>query len=243
MSSRRESINAQNIAGFRLIIDFLLALGSEYQPSDNAISIFSLENDLQTVITTEDGFNKLQATFCQALYDQQAAFEQAAKLMEQVELVPNPLRSADKTSEAHKMLIKKVKGGREIKMVLVKDGQSVGNYTLSVSQFHYANRATSLHLVIQTLKTEEGYSPSDASISIAGLKSKLKAMNDSCEGIASLMASVEEMRLLRNNILYHPETGLINIVRMIKAYIRNLYGQQSEQYQRLLVIPFSHKKF
>lgn len=242
MSSRRERINAQNIAGFRLIIDFILALGTEYQPSDKAISIISLESDLQTVITTEDEFNKLQATLCKALYEQRVVFDQVAKLMEQVEPASVNLRYADKASEALKMLIKKVKGGREIKMVLVKDGQSVSNYRLSVSQFHYDNRIASLDLVIQTLKTEEGYSPAETNISITGLESKLQDVKASCKGVATLMTSVEEMRLLRNNILYHPETGLISIVRLIKAYIRNLYGQQSEQYQKLLSIPFSYKK-
>lgn len=111
----------------------------------------------------------------------------------------------------------------------------------SVSQQSYDNYIANLAALIALLKTKaDSYKPNEAEVKIATLEAKLAAME--AKNNAAKIAAIEakNARADRDEILYHPETGILNLVKLIKAYFvyNKEIGKSSAAYQQLKALKF-----
>jgi hypothetical protein len=74
------------------------------------------------------------------------------------------------------------------------------------------------------------------------LQAKLEELNSAYQAVSSVQAPFAAIRIRRVEALYHPETGIVNTVKLIKAYLKSLYGTQSAQYKQITAIQFRGKK-
>nr|HMS42868.1 hypothetical protein [Pyrinomonadaceae bacterium] len=115
----------------------------------------------------------------------------------------------------------------------------------SVSQQSYDNYIANLAALIALLKTKESiYKPNEEEVKIQTLEAKLAAMETKNNTAQIAQIEAKNAREVRDTILYHPETGILNLVKLIKAYF--LYnkdiGKNSAAYQQLIALKFKKVK-
>ncbi|WP_025146163.1 hypothetical protein [Pedobacter jeongneungensis] len=69
--------------------------------------------------------------------------------------------------------------------------------------------------------------------------------NDLLQKNRDVVAKTSELsglRLNRNNILYHPETGIVALALDAKNYSKSIFGASTPQYKQISGIPFKTVK-
>jgi hypothetical protein len=242
MSSKSESTQAQNISNFGFVIDVVESFGFAYQPSNNALFFKPLNDQRNKILAIDQEFKEKHTTFSVAIDQQQLAYADLGKLTTRVINACKASGASAKSLETLKTITRKIKGERSEKLKPPVAGSLEEDNNISVSQLSYANRASNFATMVSFLKAEPKYNPNEADLSIAGLQKKLDALNSTYKAVSLAQAPLAIVRNRLNEALYHPETGLINTVNLIKAYIKSLFGAGSPQYKQLTALSFRDKK-
>lgn len=85
------------------------------------------------------------------------------------------------------------------------------------------------------------YTPVEPEYTIAGLEAKVEAIEQAIDTADDRLMDLSNARLARNIFMNTNHTGLVDVARGVKLYLRNKYGVNSEFYKK--VVPFQFIKF
>jgi predicted negative regulator of RcsB-dependent stress response len=149
--------------------------------------------------------------------------------------------ASEKSIETLQTITRKMKGQRSEKLKPPTD-KSIEDNRISVSQLSYANRASNFAAMVSLLLAEPKYAPNEYNLTVTGLQEKLDALNSTYQAVSLAQAPLAAIRIRRLEALYHAETGLIHTVKLVKAYIKSLYGAKSAQYKQVTTLAFKGRK-
>ncbi|MFA6059917.1 MAG: hypothetical protein WC756_17050 [Taibaiella sp.] len=238
MSSKSESTQAKNISNFTLVIDIVHSFGPTYQPSNEALFFAPLNSQNNEILALDKEFKEKHTAFSVAIDHQQLAYEGLGKLTTRVINAFKASGASAKSQETLQTITRKIKGERSEKLKPLTEGSLKEDNSISVSQLSYASRASNFAAMISFLRAEPKYNPNEADLSIAGLEEKHETLSSTYKAVSQVQAPLTTVRIRRNEALYHPETGLVNTARLIKAYAKSVFGAQSPQYKQLTAIQF-----
>lgn len=242
MSSKSENTQAQNISNFSQVIDIIKSFGPIYQPSNTTLLLKALIDQRNRILVIDQEFKDKRTIFNIAIDDQQLEYEGLAKLTTQILSAFKASGASAKSLETLQTFTRKIKGQRSAKIKPMGEGKNTEDNSISVAQLSYANRASNFATVISFLQAEPKYKPNEYVLSVAGLQEKLEELNSTYQAVSSVQAPFAAIRIRRIEALYHPETGLVNTVKLIKAYVKSLFGAQSAQYRQLTGIAFKGRR-
>ena len=93
----------------------------------------------------------------------------------------------------------------------------------------YDNRAQFFSNYINLVASEPTYNPSEPDLQIRNLQQKAAAMKAATLTADTTTIALETSRNNRNNLLYHPATGIHFLATQIKQYIKAVFGVNSIQ--------------
>ncbi|HEY0049381.1 MAG TPA: hypothetical protein VGB68_08865 [Pyrinomonadaceae bacterium] len=108
----------------------------------------------------------------------------------------------------------------------------------SVSARGFDNLVTYFADLIALLQTQPAYNPNDAEMKIAALETKpaaLQAKNNAAKAADIALGNALDAR---DEILYHPETGIVKLVKLIKTQLSRKPGKTSAAYQQINALEF-----
>lgn len=103
------------------------------------------------------------------------------------------------------------------------------NSNISNSHQSYVQVAKNFIRLVTLLKTQVSYAPNEQNFKISNLEIKaleLEAVSENA-GFAENARSIAIAN--RNQIMYHPETGIHNLSILVKQYIKGVFGAKSVQ--------------
>lgn len=243
MASPSETGHAKNVANFETLVTSILAYGKAYNPSRSSVKVPALQAQLSAAKSSLNAVNVAHSAYSNAVSAREAAFDPFSNLITRVN---NALKATDTTTqvdESAQTIVRKLQGKRasakltdeEIKS-LEAEGKEVNQ--ASAAQLSYDNRLENLDKLISLLSSVSLYAPNEEELKVASLKklqTDLKAKNTD---VITTTVQLSNARIARNDILYKPLTGIVDIAFDAKVYIKSLYGASSAQYKQISKLAF-----
>jgi hypothetical protein len=233
--------HAKNVANFETVTIVLLALGAIYNPSQPLILLPALQARLTaaknalTAIDEAEAEKKITGNERAAEFKGIAAF--AVNIKREAEVAVND----EAFTRDLLTIVRKLRGGRageapvddpttpDINEALLAHSVSSRDYDSLVS--HFAD-------LIALLRTQAAYDPNDPEITITALEAKLAALTAKNNAAKAAEAALGMATDARDELLYHPETGIIKLVKLIKTQLARKPGKSSAAYQQINALEF-----
>lgn len=112
----------------------------------------------------------------------------------------------------------------------------------SNSQQSYDKLIDHFVALIELIKQVNSYAPNETELTIASLEALLADLVMRNKKVISSNAELSKVRKQRNETLYHPVDGLINRAKLVKLYVKSLYGTSSTEYKEINAIRFRNEE-
>jgi len=243
MASRSEMGHAKNVANFDVLIAFILSYLDVFKPSKSSIQLTSLQKVSQNAKNAMKVVNDAFSAKSGAIAARKVVFAPFSKLITRV---INSLESTDTSSvvdDQARTIVRKLQGSRatpkktaEEKKVLEAEGKVVNEK--SSAQMGFDDRVANFDKLISLLASISLYAPNEPELQVAGLiahYNDLKTLNDA---VVNTNQVYDNAMLLRHEIFYQDNTGLVDLALDTKSYIRSLFGATSPQYRQISKLRF-----
>lgn len=243
MAKTSETGHAKNVANFSNLITVVKGFKTTYNPSRQSITLAAL-NALKTKADTAmANVNTMQGAYSTAIAAREKAFEPLSKLSTRI---INSLRSTDapkpviKSAEA---LVRKLQGQRATpkkttEELAASEAEGTTVKQVSSSQMGFDNRINNLDSLIQLLITIAEYAPNEADLKTATLTTYFQSLQATNAAAGNAETNLDNARIARNEVLYQPSTGMVDVAAAVKLYVKSLFGASSAQYKQVTALTF-----
>lgn len=244
MASTSESGHANNVSNFENLITSVTAFGITYNPSRESIKLPALQALLGIAKASLNALNIAQSAYSIAVAARESAFEPFGALITRVK---NSLKASDTTTqidESAETIVRKLQGRRagakitdEQKAALEAEGKEVNQ--ISVSQLSYDSKLENYDKLIMLLTSVPQYAPNEEELKVTSLQAYYTQLHTKNSDVLTATTQLSNARIARNNILYNPQTGLVDTATDTKVYIKSVYGASSPQYKQIAKLSFA----
>ena len=243
MANNPETGHAKNVSNFESLFSFVKGYGEAYNPSRDAIKIPALEEILAKSKKSLADIDTFLPPYTNAVSARESAFEPLGKIITRVN---NSIKATDTTEnvdESVKTLVRKLQGTRatakiseEEKQKLAAEGKEVNQ--ISASQMGYDNRLENFYKLIMLLTSIPQYNPNEEDLKISTLTALYEDLKAKNSAVVETTTPLSNSRIARNEIMYAPTTGLVDVAFDTKVYIKSVFGASSPQYKQVSKLEF-----
>jgi len=243
MASTTESGHAKNVSNFESLISFVKGYGATYNPSKDSIKIVALELILANAKQSLIDIDTLFPAYTNAVSAREFAFAPLSKIITRVN---NAIKATDTTElvdDSVKTLVRKLQGTRasakisdEEKKALEAEGKEVNQ--ISASQMGYDNRVENLYKLLMLLNSIPQYNPNEEDLKISTLTALYEDLKTKNTAVVETTTPLSNSRIARNEVMYKPLAGLVDIAFDTKVYIKSVFGPSSPQYKQVSKLEF-----
>ncbi len=243
MASTSETGHAKNVANLETLISYAEGYGTDYNPSNPDITIKAMQALRVNAKASLSVVNKAMTPYGKAVENREILFTPLNKLITRCMDAFVSSKASKQAIDNLKTPARKIKGTRATK----KEGPKIDpanpdavpqDNSISVSQLSYDMRVENFEKFIEVLKVETNYKPNETDLQTATLEALYADMNDKNTLVKDAAKPLNNARIARNKILYHPVTGLVQIATEAKNYIRSVYSLASPQYKQVSKLAF-----
>lgn len=243
MSYNPETGHAKNVSNFESLISFIKGYGAAYNPSKVSIKVDALSLILSNAQNAMKEIDIALPPHTNAVSARETAFEPLGKLVTRIN---NAVKASDTTQnvdESVKSLVRKLQGTRatakisdEEKQQLTTEGKEVNQN--SASQMGYDNRLENFYKLIMLLQSIPEYNPNEEDLKVSSLLAYYEVLKEKNSSVTNAYTPLSNARIVRNDIMYKPLSGLVDCASDAKAYIKSVYGASSPQYKQVSKLEF-----
>ncbi len=248
MSTSVETGHAKNVANFKKMIAFVAAYGAQYNPSSVELQLGSLNVKAAEAQQALTNLNTHFTNYGHAVSKRETAFAPLQKLSTKMLNALKASNASHAVIEHMQSQNRKMQGkraGKKLPEPSANPNQPLAEQSatqVSVSQQGYDNRLDVLDKQIKILAGTPAYHPNESELSLAGLQDHYTALNDENTAVVNTIAGLSKARLNRNQVMYHPETGMVAIAMHTKNYVKSLFGASSANYKQIAGLSFKTAK-
>jgi len=247
MAKISETGHAKNVANFGTLISVVNGFGAVYNPSKQSITTISLATLHNVAKNMMTEMNSISGGYGIAVANREVAFEPLSKLATRI---INALRARDVNKqiiETAESLVRKIQGKRatpkktdEQKAALLAEGATAKE--ISSSQMSFDNRLDSFDKLVRLLDNIPQYTPNEEELKVSTLANYYTTLSSANTTAVQAETALSNIRLVRNELLYKPGTGLVDITLSVKTYVKSLFGATSPQYKQVSGLAFKSEK-
>jgi hypothetical protein len=247
MSSQSETGHAKNVANFENLITNVTGFGTVYNPSKESIKLSALNTLLASSKGTIGEINSAESAYKSAISAREVAFSPLSKFITRVINSLKASGSSSQIDEKAMSLVRKLQGRRatpkltdEEKKAAKAEGNEVNQ--ISSSQLSFDSRLDNLDKLNKLLASEPEYSPNEPDLTIEGLTTFCNDLSAKNTAVINAAVPLTNARIARNNVLYAPITGVVDISVDVKAYVKSVFGATSPQFKAISRLEFKSVK-
>jgi hypothetical protein len=246
MASTSETGHAKNVSNFEDLISFCTGYGTKYNPSNPTLSLTALNTLFTSAKASLTTLNTTRVPWVNAVNAREIAFKPLNPLITRV---INALDSTEASAEVvadARSIAKKIQGVRakpkNNPTPLDPNNPDPDPKSISASQMSYDSRIENLEKLFKLLAGQPEYAPNETELQVASidaLHGNLKSLNTTA---VTTYTDISNARIARNNLLYSPITGLVEIAGSVKKYIKSVFGASSPEYKQVSGLQFKIRK-
>jgi hypothetical protein len=233
--------HAKNVANFETVTIVLLALGANYNPSQALILLPALQAALTAAKDALAAIDAAEAAADITGNERAAEFKGIATLAVNIKREAEVAVNDEAFTADLQTVVRKMRGERAGDAP-VDDPLTPGiNEALnkhSVSSRDYDSLVAHFADLIALLRTQAAYNPNDHDMSIVALEAKLAALEAKNNAAKAAEAALGLATDARDALLYHPQTGILKLVKLIKTQLARKPGKASAAYQQITALEF-----
>ena len=247
MANNSENGHAINVTNFENLITSVTAFGATYNPSKDSIKLPALQTLLTNANQSLTDLNTVFSAYSAAVDERELAFQPMGKLITRANNALKASGASSLTIETAQTIVRKLQGKRatakltdeEIK-ALEAQGKEVNQ--ISASQMGYDSKVLNLDKFISLFETVPEYTPNEEELKISALKLVQNQLKTKNSKVISTGVQLTNARAARNEILYKPLTGLVDIAGDVKTYVKSAFGASSIQFRQISKLKFTAYK-
>lgn len=257
MSAVFETGHSKNVANLLKYEQFLATLGVTYNPSNAFITISAFTNLYINADAKVNNSNTIFTDWKNNTNQREIIFKELKSLSTKLLGALQSTGTTKQTIDDFTFLVKKFRGSSKKKTTnagrlsspsspvntpapsdtpIPTDPNSPSN--ISTSQQSFDNRIQHFSKMILLLQSQPVYSPNETEYQVPNLQTKLATITTLNDNANTSYANLKASRIDRNTFLYAEDTGMLDLIKQSKAYIKSLYGANSQQYHTANSIKF-----
>ncbi len=236
--STSEVGHAKNVANFQDLLSFCESYGAAYNPANSLINITELQalyDKAQNMILE---VHTAKAAFVIATNERQQEFQKLEALSTRVINALAVATTDSRIVSDVRALVRKIRGeASRPKTNETEPGQEIQR-TVSNSQQSYDKLTDHFSAIIEILKQVSAYRPNETDLQVSSLEAYLTELKRKNTNIVNTYTPYSHTLIRRNQILYDKLIGLVHVAKLVKSYIKSLFGASSPQYAQVKSIQF-----
>lgn len=252
MANFSEVGHAKNVANFEDLINRCTGFGISYNPNLNAIKIANMNTLRANANTALANVVSTFTAYENAVNARQIIFDPLQKLGTRIINALIASGVSDQIVKDAKTINRKIQGKRAkpIKEVENMEIQAIPNpneppveipKNVSVSQLSFDSFVEHYSKLISLLSTIPAYNPNENELKVSGLNTLLTNMKSANTAAITATTNFINARINRNTLLYAKDTGIADVAKDCKAYVKSVYGHTSPQYKSVSSIKFTRR--
>ena len=240
MASTSETGHAKNIANFQDLISFCQGYGETYNPTKESLKLPQLQSLYQEAQDKLNATKSQKTLFDHATNERRNAFSNLKPLSTKI-VNAFAVSGADSLAVNNaKSVNKKLQGSTSKKeeSITTKTETTEVAKTISTSQQSYDRLIDHFANMIQVLEQNTIYAPNENDLKLASLQTKLTELQSKNTNLINAYTSYSNAMIDRNQTLYNPLTGLVQIAKEVKQYVKSIFGATSPQYKQVTALEF-----
>lgn len=231
MASVSETGHNKNVANLTSAIQILEEMGSLYNPTNTNLFLANLNQVKTNLGSTITFLNNKKPIYKNAVANREILI---AELPSRLTMSLNYAKSTNISQTDKENLSSQVKKMRGDKKAKVVNPETAEGDSISTSQMSYDSRIANFDTYISQLSSLAEYNPNETVIQIADFQNYHLKLTNSSTLVNSAGNELITGRKNRNDILYHNQINVIQLMRDIKAYLKSL-GSAAEPYYKAIV--------
>lgn len=252
MSSYYETGHIKNGANLLKLNQTVATFGATYNPSNNAIKLAALGTLATTANIKLSDVSTNYTNWKNATNSRELAFD---PLRKEVTQILGALQSLGVPQQTIDDFVFQVNKFRSSGSKLTKADAGIADptatekttdpnaepdaKTISTSQQSFDNLIQHFQKMILILQSVASYNPNETAFKIVSLQTQFTNLNTLNNAANTSYATLKNARIQRNLFFYAKDTGALDIVKQVKAYVKSVYGASSQQYIAINAIKFT----
>ena len=225
MAGNSETGIAPNIANFKILIGYGESFDTEYQPSNEIISIISLKNLLEYTSKEVDACDLAEGICTKAINDREIEYDKMDPTVTRVINIFESCGASQQAIDNARSFVNKLRGSSSKKKLtdeeiaaLKAEGKEYNPH--STSQLSFDNRLSNFGKLIDVIEPETKYQPKEDDLKLTALKEFKKVLSDANENVSSKSIALSGTRSKRNAKFNDKDTGMVDVADTVKKYIK-----------------------
>jgi hypothetical protein len=106
----------------------------------------------------------------------------------------------------------------------------------------FDSRIDNFDKFVKLLTSVTLYAPNEAELKVTALTATLNDLKAKNLAVTNAEVALNNARIVRNDIMYKDNTGLVDIALDVKTYIKSVFGATSPQYKKISKLRFRKPK-
>ena len=237
-----ETGHAKQVANFETLVSFVTGYGGDYKPSNAMIELAQLNTALASAQTMIDGVTTGLIGWKTKVNDRESEYAGIGKFMTRLSASYAACGAPPNAIEDMKGFARKVAGARKGK-IEIDDPNTPENEAAhnSVSQRSYTQVVEHFDAAIELCANTPQFNQNEADLTVASMQAKSAAMKAANSAVVTTITTLSNNRIARNDVLYTDAISLYELAKLVKLYLKSLYGADSPQYKQISGLEFKKR--
>lgn len=236
--STSETGHAKNVANFEELIATCQSFGTDYNPSNDLIKIPQLQTLHTQAQLSIDQVHTDRSAFILITNQRQNEFADLRPLATKIINALSASGADPLAVKDAKTINRKLQGSASTPRTNDNQEGQETQRAVSTSQQSYDKLIDHFSALIELLTQIPQYTPNETDLQIVTLQTKLAQLKAVNTQHINAYTELSKMLIERNRILYNPLTGLVATAKLVKQYVKSLFGAKNPQYLRIADIEF-----
>lgn len=237
-----ETGHAKNVANFQDLISFCQGYGTPYNPTKNNLKIPQLQSLYQKAQDDLDNAKTYKTAFDNATNDRRIVFANLRLLSTRITNALAVSGADPLAVQDAKSINKKIQGTSSRKSASTPPPPQGKSNTISTSQQSYDRLIDHFTAFIELLSQNTFYAPNEEELKIASLLTTLAELKTANTALINAFTANSNAMISRNETLYNKTTGLVQVAKEVKQYVKSVFGTGSPQYSQVSGLEFKVRK-
>lgn len=252
MSTFFETGHQKNVANILKVNQTVATFGATYNPSNNNIKLPALGTLYTNANTKLTDVNTNFTNWKNATNSRELVFDPLTTEVTQILGALQSLGIPQQTIDDFEFQVKKFRSSGS-KLTKADAGivetppeakttdpvETIETKTHSTSQRSFDNQLQHFQKIILILQSVPSYNPNEVPFKIVTLQAQLANLITYNNAANTSYATLKNARIQRNTFLYAKDTGVLDLMKQVKAYVKSVYGAKSQQYAAINAIKFT----
>jgi len=246
MATQKDSGHAKNAYNLDKLNQVLSTFGSAYNPVNAKITLAGLTTLHTNANAKLADFSQAFTAWKNATNKREIEFQDLDKFSTKLLGALQSTGATQQTIDDFNSLVRKMRGDSKNSKTAVVNSPipsptptpNQTDNSISTSQQSFDNKLQHFSQMVLLLGSEPLYVPNETAYTVAKLQGKLTALTAANTAANLATANLKAARIARNTYFYQENSGLLDLIKQVKAYVKSIYGANSQQFAEVAAIPF-----